>query len=215
MPRRCCGSAPAACTAGRCCSWWAPATTAGTPCTPGRCCVGAVAEWTPRSSIPAVSTGEAWRRCDGPVAGSATRRPWGGSPRPPTWPWTGGGDWGAAGRYGLPRRGGGRVRGAGAGGRAPPAGGLGGGGVVGLGGSGPLRAPAAGVVASLTAAEVPLLAVDLPSGVDADTGTVHDPHVSATVTVTFGALRRAHLLASPACGRVEVEIGRASCRERG
>ncbi|MDV8000995.1 bifunctional ADP-dependent NAD(P)H-hydrate dehydratase/NAD(P)H-hydrate epimerase [Rhodococcus sp. IEGM 1408] len=81
-------------------------------------------------------------------------------------------------------------------------------GVAGLGGVGPVRAPAARLVQSLAAAGVPWVAVDLPSGVDADTGTVHTPHVPATLTVTFGALRRAHLLASPACGRVEVvDIG--------
>lgn len=83
-------------------------------------------------------------------------------------------------------------------------------GVVGLGGSGPLREPATAIVARLAAADVPFVAVDVPSGVDADTGTAHDPHVQATVTVTFGLLRHAHLLASPACGRVEVvDIGLA------
>ena len=81
-------------------------------------------------------------------------------------------------------------------------------GVVGLGGSGPLRAPADRIVSAHAAAGVPWVAVDLPSGVDADTGTVHDAHVPATLTVTFGLLRRAHLLAAPACGRVEVvDIG--------
>lgn len=81
-------------------------------------------------------------------------------------------------------------------------------GVVGLGGSGPLRSPADRIVAGLAAAGVPWVAVDLPSGVEADTGTVHDAHVPATLTVTFGLLRRAHLLASPVCGRVEVvDIG--------
>lgn len=81
-------------------------------------------------------------------------------------------------------------------------------GVVGLGGTGPLRAPADRIVDGLAAAGVPFVAVDLPSGVDAATGTVHPAHVPAAVTVTFGALRRAHLLAGPACGRVElVDIG--------
>ncbi|MFN3602451.1 MAG: bifunctional ADP-dependent NAD(P)H-hydrate dehydratase/NAD(P)H-hydrate epimerase [Dietzia sp.] len=83
-------------------------------------------------------------------------------------------------------------------------------GVVGLAGRGPLRDPAAWIVENLTAAGVPWVAVDLPSGVDADTGTVHEPHVPAAITVTFGLLRRAHLLASPVCGRVEVvDIGLA------
>lgn len=81
-------------------------------------------------------------------------------------------------------------------------------GVVGLGGRGPLRSPADHIVDGLATAGVPWVAVDLPSGVDADTGTVHDAHVPATVTVTFGLLRRAHLLAAPVCGRVEVvDIG--------
>ena len=100
----------------------------------------------------------------------------------------------------------GRVADFGGGGRAAPDVAIDG--VVGLGGSGPLRAPADQIVAGLAADGVPWVAVDLPSGVDADTGTVHDAHVPATLTVTFGALRRAHLLASPVCGRVEVvDIG--------
>src|SRR5699024_2549250 len=81
-------------------------------------------------------------------------------------------------------------------------------GVVGLGDSGALREPAAGLVAALTGAGVPWVAVDLPSGVDADTGTAHREHVRADVTVTFGVARRAQLLGSQACGRVE-EVGRS------
>lgn len=78
-------------------------------------------------------------------------------------------------------------------------------GVVGLGGTGPLRPAAAQVFGRVRA---PIVAVDLPSGVDADTGQVHAPAVHAAVTVTFGALRRAHVLAAPQCGRVEVvDIG--------
>ncbi|MFM9378616.1 NAD(P)H-hydrate dehydratase [Gordonia sp. VNK21] len=74
--------------------------------------------------------------------------------------------------------------------------------VVGLGGHGPLRPAAAAAFAAVTG--VPVLAVDLPSGVDADTGRVHEPSVRAAVTVTFGVPRRAHLLAAPHCGRLEV-----------
>ncbi|GAB19703.1 hypothetical protein GOEFS_094_00020 [Gordonia effusa NBRC 100432] len=78
-------------------------------------------------------------------------------------------------------------------------------GVVGIGGTGPLRASAATIFAEVSA---PIFAVDLPSGVDADTGVVHDPAVAADVTVTFGIRRRAHLLAAAQCGRVEViDIG--------
>lgn len=106
------------------------------------------------------------------------------------------------------RRAGGRVHGAEAVGSHVPIFDVAVDGVVGLNGRGPLRDPAARIVGGLAAAGVPWVAVDLPSGIDADTGTVHEPHVRATLTVTFGLLRRAHLLASPECGRVElVDIG--------
>lgn len=54
---------------------------------------------------------------------------------------------------------------------------------------------------------IPVLAVDVPSGVDADTGAPAEHHVAADVTATFGGLRRAHAV-SPACGEVVVaDIG--------
>ena len=78
-------------------------------------------------------------------------------------------------------------------------------GIVGISGRGPLRAAAAGLVASVTA---PIIAVDLPSGVDPDTGATSGPAVTAAVTVAFGALKPVHLLAGAHCGRVElIDIG--------
>jgi len=75
---------------------------------------------------------------------------------------------------------------------------------------------AADRIADRTAGRVrrPLVvAVDLPSGVDADTGEVAGDHVEADVTVTFGALK-VGLLVDPgagAAGRVElVDIGLGS-----
>ncbi|WP_168702693.1 NAD(P)H-hydrate dehydratase [Gordonia paraffinivorans] len=87
-------------------------------------------------------------------------------------------------------------------------------GVVGIGGKGPLRPAAAAVFAAL-APETTVVAVDLPSGVDCDTGEVHDPSVRADITVTFGHPRRVHLLAAPRCGRlavVDIGIGKPSER---
>ncbi|MCG5431774.1 NAD(P)H-hydrate dehydratase [Mycobacterium sp. MYCO198283] len=76
-------------------------------------------------------------------------------------------------------------------------------GVVGLSGSGPLRPAAAEVFAVATA---PVVAVDIPSGVDVATGVAHDPSVQAALTVTFGGLKPVHALGD--CGRVElVDIG--------
>ena len=81
-------------------------------------------------------------------------------------------------------------------------------GVVGLSGRGGLRAPAAALVAAVERAGVPVLAVDLPSGVDTDTGVVEGAAVTATATVTFGARKPVHVLAAPRCGQVHVvDIG--------
>jgi hydroxyethylthiazole kinase-like uncharacterized protein yjeF len=81
-------------------------------------------------------------------------------------------------------------------------------GIVGIGGRGGLLPEAAAVVASL--AGVPVIAVDTPSGVEADTGRVSGEHVRAAVTVTFGTHKAAHLVdpAALACGAVHlVDIG--------
>ena len=78
-------------------------------------------------------------------------------------------------------------------------------GIVGISGRGALRPDAAAMVAQV---RCPIVAVDLPSGVDANTGAVCGPAVTAAVTVTFGALKPVHVLASPRCGRVElIDIG--------
>ena len=76
-------------------------------------------------------------------------------------------------------------------------------GVVGISGAGPLRPGAARIFADL---DTPVVAVDIPSGVDVHTGTADGPHVRADVTVTFGGLKPVHALGE--CGRVElVDIG--------
>jgi hydroxyethylthiazole kinase-like uncharacterized protein yjeF len=76
-------------------------------------------------------------------------------------------------------------------------------GVVGISGAGPLRDNAAAVFA---ATDAPVVAVDLPSGVDVHTGARPGAFVQAEVTVTFGGLKPAHALAD--CGRVElIDIG--------
>lgn len=62
-------------------------------------------------------------------------------------------------------------------------------GIVGIGGKGGLRAGAAQVVGLVRELGVPLVAVDLPSGVDADSGVVSGDAVRADVTVTFGAYK--------------------------
>jgi hydroxyethylthiazole kinase-like uncharacterized protein yjeF len=78
-------------------------------------------------------------------------------------------------------------------------------GLVGIGGRGPLREEAADLVARIDGFVV---AVDVPSGVDADTGVISNGAVKANLTVTFGTLKPGLLLAREQVGEVElVEIG--------
>jgi hydroxyethylthiazole kinase-like uncharacterized protein yjeF len=88
--------------------------------------------------------------------------------------------------------------------RVPPATDLVLDGVVGISGAGPLRPDAAAVFAEC--AGLPVVAVDLPSGVDVATGAADGPHVDAALTVTFGGYKPVHALGD--CGRVQlVDIG--------
>jgi hydroxyethylthiazole kinase-like uncharacterized protein yjeF len=89
-------------------------------------------------------------------------------------------------------------------------------GILGIGGHGGLRDPAAAVVARLSSVPAedgdpaPVVAVDVPSGIDVDTGAVPGVAVRADVTVTFGALKPGLLIGSGAVhsGLVElVDIG--------
>ena len=79
-------------------------------------------------------------------------------------------------------------------------------GVVGISGSGPLRPDAAEVFKAVDANAIPVVAVDIPSGIDVATGAITGPAVRAALTVTFGGLKPVHALAD--CGRVRlIDIG--------
>nr|WP_156001847.1 NAD(P)H-hydrate dehydratase [Streptomonospora sp. PA3] len=76
-------------------------------------------------------------------------------------------------------------------------------GLVGIGGSGGLREPHAALAGLAGAAEAPTVAVDLPSGIDADTGAVPGAAVRADVTVTFGT-HKPGLFVDPGAARAGV-----------
>ncbi|GAA4916448.1 hydroxyethylthiazole kinase-like uncharacterized protein yjeF/hydroxyethylthiazole kinase-like uncharacterized protein yjeF [Stackebrandtia albiflava] len=81
-------------------------------------------------------------------------------------------------------------------------------GILGIGGRPGLPEAAVGLLAGL--AGVTMVAVDVPSGVDVDTGAVTGPAVEADVTVTFGARKPAVAVGAAAAhsGLVEcVDIG--------
>ncbi|TFU27194.1 NAD(P)H-hydrate dehydratase [Thermus tengchongensis] len=72
----------------------------------------------------------------------------------------------------------------------------------GTGLKGPLGGLYAGLVDRVNASGLPVLALDLPSGLP------YAPHVRATATVAFAALKTPHLLLREACGRLFLaEIG--------
>lgn len=81
-------------------------------------------------------------------------------------------------------------------------------GIVGIGGRPGLRPEARAALEAVRGA--PIVAVDVPSGVDVDSGETPEPHVRADVTVTFGTHKVAHLAdpAAAACGVVHlVDLG--------
>ncbi len=77
-------------------------------------------------------------------------------------------------------------------------------GMLGIGGKGGLREPYATLAQlAANARNAATVAVDLPSGIDADTGAVAGPAVRADVTVTFGAVKPG-LLIDPGAGHAGV-----------
>ena len=79
--------------------------------------------------------------------------------------------------------------------------------ITGIGGTAGLREELAEVVEFTDFPLLKVLSVDVPSGIDADTGDGGALHVTADATVTFGGWRRAHGL-NPACGtQLVADIG--------
>lgn len=82
-------------------------------------------------------------------------------------------------------------------------------GIVGIGGRPGLPARVAEAVIPISRS-IPLVAVDVPSGVDVDTGEVDGMRLDADLTVTFGTHKVAHLVdpAARSCGTVHlVDLG--------
>ncbi|KHO30631.1 NAD(P)H-hydrate epimerase [Corynebacterium minutissimum] len=75
--------------------------------------------------------------------------------------------------------------------------------IAGLGSARGLSGTALSLYEQAVASGVPVLAVDMPTGVDADTGVAAPDTVEADVTITFGSPRLGHALAAE-CGQVVV-----------
>ena len=66
--------------------------------------------------------------------------------------------------------------------------------LLGVGASGAVREPLASWIRCMNESGKPIVAVDIPSGLDGDTGEVRDVAVRATVTVSFGLPKRGSLV---------------------
>lgn len=79
--------------------------------------------------------------------------------------------------------------------------------LLGTGLKGPAREPFASIIAAANASGSPIVSVDLPSGVETDTGGVPGQAIKAALTVSFGLPKPAHLVhpAAGLTGRLVVE----------
>jgi len=78
-------------------------------------------------------------------------------------------------------------------------------GILGTGISGEIREPQASAITYINKSNAFKLAVDVPSGVDPDTGNKNSPHVTAGMTVTFHRMKVGMPTAKDVCGEIFVE----------
>ena len=78
-------------------------------------------------------------------------------------------------------------------------------GILGTGISGEIREPQASAIMFINKSHAFKLAVDVPSGVDPDTGDKNSPHVVAYITVTFHRMKVGMPKAKDVCGEIFVE----------
>ncbi|HUA37033.1 MAG TPA: NAD(P)H-hydrate dehydratase [Candidatus Sulfopaludibacter sp.] len=92
-------------------------------------------------------------------------------------------------------------------------------GLFGIGVNRPLDRSWKEMIAAVTESKIPVLAVDVPSGLNADSGELHGTAIEATVTLTVGAPKIGMLQqnAWPFVGRLEVaeDVGLVPCPLRG
>ena len=78
-------------------------------------------------------------------------------------------------------------------------------GILGTGISGEIREPQASAITFINKSNAFKLSVDVPSGVDPDTGNKNSPHVIANITVTFHRMKVGMPKRKDVCGEIFVE----------
>ena len=78
-------------------------------------------------------------------------------------------------------------------------------GILGTGISGKIREPHSSAITFINNSNAFKLAVDVPSGIDPDTGDKNSPHVTANITITFHRMKVGMPKAKDVCGEIFVE----------
>jgi len=78
-------------------------------------------------------------------------------------------------------------------------------GILGTGISGEIREPQASAITFINKSNAFKLAVDVPSGIDPDTGNKNSPHVIAGMTITFHRMKVGMPKRTDVCGEIFVE----------
>jgi NAD(P)H-hydrate epimerase len=77
-------------------------------------------------------------------------------------------------------------------------------GIFGTGIKGTIKEPHSSMIDAINRSKAYKVAVDVPSGLDPDTGEVHDKCVKADATITFHRMKKG-LLKKRVCGKIIVE----------
>jgi len=78
-------------------------------------------------------------------------------------------------------------------------------GIFGIGIKGKLREPHSNVIDAINGSKAYKVAVDVPSGLDPDTGKIHDKCVKANATITFHRMKKGLTSKKSVCGKIIVE----------
>ena len=78
-------------------------------------------------------------------------------------------------------------------------------GILGTGISGKIREPHASAITFINKSNAFKLAVDVPSGIDPDTGDKNSPHVTANITITFHRMKVGMQKRTDVCGEIFIE----------
>lgn len=78
-------------------------------------------------------------------------------------------------------------------------------GIFGIGIKGKIREPHSSIIDAINQSRAYKVAVDVPSGLDPDTGKVHDKCVKANATITFHRMKKGLPKRKNLCGKIAVE----------